>query len=225
MDHQSTYHQRNALPNRSTSARPLSVSLAEYQPLAFDREALETAYQASLYPSSGASTRVQPSASTSAHTSVDTHNTTPSTLSSDLKPGDNPHIQRNTSGSVERTSSRLSSAGTTNPSNSSQSLLRSSEQRVQQSPLSPIPSVPATVPEYTPPSPTSPCSPSAPDPSSRYGRTSRASHGQGQGYSPRLDMDDLEAAGYETDPGPVVSGHRRQLPPPPTDVPPPVSPS
>lgn len=36
-------------------------------------------------------------------------------------------------------------------------------------------------------------------------------------------MDDFEAAGYDTDPGPVVSGRRRDLPLPPTNVPAPVS--
>jgi len=49
-----------------------------------------------------------------------------------------------------------------------------------------------------------------------------ARQGSSQDYNEGLDMDDLEAAGYETDPGPVVSG-RRALPQPPTNVPPPVS--
>ncbi|WWC63179.1 uncharacterized protein I303_105779 [Kwoniella dejecticola CBS 10117] len=52
----STYQLRHSLPNRSPTQRPRSLSLSEYQPLNFDRDALESAYQASLnLPSSHAS--------------------------------------------------------------------------------------------------------------------------------------------------------------------------
>ncbi|WVW85742.1 hypothetical protein I302_107780 [Kwoniella bestiolae CBS 10118] len=52
----STYHLNHSLPNRSPTQRPRSLSLSEYQPLNFDRDALESAYQQSLnLPSSHSS--------------------------------------------------------------------------------------------------------------------------------------------------------------------------
>ncbi|WWC71671.1 uncharacterized protein I206_105629 [Kwoniella pini CBS 10737] len=75
----STYQLRHSLPNRSPSQRPRSLSLSEYQPLNFDRDALESAYQASLnLPSSHASsiTGHSNSQSISFHgASIETHDT------------------------------------------------------------------------------------------------------------------------------------------------------
>ncbi|WWC90816.1 uncharacterized protein L201_005753 [Kwoniella dendrophila CBS 6074] len=61
----STYQLHHSLPNRSPNQRPRSLSLSEYQPLNFDRDALESAYQASLnLPSSHSS-------SLTGHTPID----------------------------------------------------------------------------------------------------------------------------------------------------------
>lgn len=92
----STYQFRHSVPNRSATARPRSLSLAEYQPLTFDRDRVEAAYQQSLQqPASSAATSInlsQPSLSSfSGPNSTDTHATSFSTLSHNLKAGDNPH--------------------------------------------------------------------------------------------------------------------------------------
>ena len=206
MSLQSTYQLRNSLPNRSNS-RPRSLSLAEYQPLSFDREALEAAYQASLNGSSNghsASWRSHPS-QTSGRTSSETHDAGGSTLSRNLRPGDNPHL-----------------------------------------PPRPVP-VPPPVEELPPGgiagvgaghSLTPPQSPFHKQGQLHHKRRlsgglpapgdiiNSSNNGKGRAGSQELhgglDLDDFEAAGYDTDPGPVVSG-RRALPQPPTNVPPPVS--
>jgi hypothetical protein len=97
----STYHLRHSLPNRSASARPRALSLSEYQPLSFDRESLEAAYQQTLsQPASGygststLSSFIGPasiSVASRSNGSDATHATTPSTLTHHLKRGDNPH--------------------------------------------------------------------------------------------------------------------------------------
>jgi hypothetical protein len=92
----STYQFRHSVPNRSATARPRSLSLAEYQPLTFDRDRVEAAYQQSLQqPASSTATSIDlshPSLSSfSGPNSTDTHATSFSTLSHNLKAGDNPH--------------------------------------------------------------------------------------------------------------------------------------
>ena len=85
----STYHLQQSLPNRSSSTRPRSVSLSEYQPLSFDRDASAAQYQQALaQPSSSSSSRTRPSHGSIAG-STDSHQS-PSTLTRDLRPGDVP---------------------------------------------------------------------------------------------------------------------------------------
>ncbi|WWC93630.1 hypothetical protein V866_000465 [Kwoniella sp. B9012] len=84
----STYHLNHSLPNRSPTQRPRSLSLSEYQPLNFDRDALESAYQQSLnLPSSHSSSLTRHSASNSFSfkgLSTETHNTTATGSSDDM---------------------------------------------------------------------------------------------------------------------------------------------
>ncbi|WVR07430.1 hypothetical protein IAU60_004471 [Kwoniella sp. DSM 27419] len=90
----STYHLHHSLPNRSPTQRPRSLSLSEYQPLSFDRDALESAYQASLgLPSSHASsitghtttTGVTRTNTTFGGASTETHDTSLSSFPTDIK--------------------------------------------------------------------------------------------------------------------------------------------
>jgi hypothetical protein len=85
----STYALQQSLPNRSLSARARPVSLAEYQPLSFNREALESAYQQtlSLPASSSTSAFTNPSYLSS---NGNTSNTSASPLPPNLKRGDFP---------------------------------------------------------------------------------------------------------------------------------------
>jgi hypothetical protein len=108
----STYALQHSLPNRIPNQRPRSLSLSEYQPLQFDREALESAYQHTLVqPSTSSHTtsynsqsqsQSNPSytssngftpTSVSGNTRYSTHSLpkSASTLSHHLKRGDNPH--------------------------------------------------------------------------------------------------------------------------------------
>ena len=209
----STYHQRNALPNRSPTARPRSLSLAEYQPLTFDREALESAYQASLYPSSGTSRQSHPSLTSSAHTSVDTHNTTPSTLSSQLRPGDNPHLYSPKPLEQPELPGGFAGVGAGHSLTPPQSPFHTAGQvHAQNALLSPVPQSPRVEEDALQ---------APPQFDEAIQENTRRNRGQSIDHR-YLDMNDFEAAGYETDPGPVVSG-RRHLPLPPTNVPAPVS--
>jgi hypothetical protein len=202
----STYQLRNSLPIRSGS-RPRSLSLAEYQPLSFDREALEAAYQASLNGSSNghvASWRSHPS-QTSGRTSNESNDTGGSTLSRNLKPGDNPHLpprpvaippapQEPPPGGIAGVGAGHSLTPPQSPFHKQGQLHH--QRRLSGGLQSPV------------------------------GITTNGHNGKGKGssqdYHGALDWEDFEAAGYETDPGPVVSG-RRALPQVPTNVPPPVS--
>ncbi|WVQ99912.1 hypothetical protein IAU59_007055 [Kwoniella sp. CBS 9459] len=72
----STYQLTHSLPNRSPNQRPRSLSLSEYQPLSFDRDALESAYQASLaLPSSHTSSIATGHSSCFGGASTETHDT------------------------------------------------------------------------------------------------------------------------------------------------------
>ncbi|WVQ81989.1 hypothetical protein IAT38_004116 [Cryptococcus sp. DSM 104549] len=90
----STYNLHHSLPHRSPTQPPRSLSLSEYQPLSFDREALESAYQASLVaPSSSyCSTPTNPSHSQTSFgpASVETHDTSFSSFSHQIKAGEKP---------------------------------------------------------------------------------------------------------------------------------------
>jgi hypothetical protein len=209
---QSTYHLQHSLPNRAPSARPLSVSLADYQPLAFNREALESAYQTSLAlpATSAGSWASHPSTISSPPESVSSHDSGPLTLSKYLKPGDNPHKPLSPPPfSEDPPAGGFAGVG------AGHSLTP---------PQSPFHNV-APLPPAHPSPPTSPSANFSSQISADYrgkGRA-RANSRISLDRPTGLDMDDFEAAGYETDPGPVVSGPRRHLPLPPTNVPAPVS--
>ncbi|OCF40825.1 hypothetical protein I317_05360 [Kwoniella heveanensis CBS 569] len=77
----STYHLSHSLPNRSPNQRPRSLSLSEYQPISFDRDALESAYQASLaLPSSYTSSIITGHSSCFGGASTETHDTSVSSF-------------------------------------------------------------------------------------------------------------------------------------------------
>lgn len=206
MSLQSTYQLRQSLPNRSNS-RPRSLSLAEYQPLSFDREALEAAYQASLSGSNAGhnpSWRSHPSQA-SGRASTGASEAAGSTLSRNLRPGDNPHLPPRPvaipSAVDEAPPGGIAGVGAGHSLTPPQSPFHRQGQLRNQRRMST----------------------SLPEPE-QNGQASFNSRGRpvSQDYHGGLDTDDFEAAGYETDPGPVVSG-RRALPLPPTNVPPPVS--
>jgi len=220
---QSAYQLRNTLPNRSTSQRPRSLSLSEYQPLSFDRESLEAAYQHTIgLPStSSASSRSIPSWSSfgvSGTGSADTHDTgitTPSLLPHELKRGDNPHGLIGNGPPPPLSSSNIAGVGAGHSLTPQQSPFHSAAKTHHASPLSPVPGSPVPIP------PTPPARPSA-IPDSTYALASEPHTGIGmRRVASAMDIDD----GYSTDPG-VSSrarGKRRALPALPTDVPAPVS--
>lgn len=218
----STYHLRNSLPNRSPSSRPRSLSLAEYQPLTFDREALESAYQSGLQLPASSSTSWQshPSVS-SAQASTDTHETAPtstSTLSGHLKPGDNPHLPPPPPfpGHDEGIGG-FAGVGAGHSLTPPGSPFHKDGQLQQQSLISPgLPTPPTTSSELL-------HAAAADDYTADRKGKGRSARNAYHDYGANLDMGDFEVAGYETDPGPVVSGPRRALPTVPTNVPPPVS--
>jgi hypothetical protein len=223
----STYHLRNSLPNRSPSSRPRSLSLAEYQPLTFDREALESAYQSGLQQPASSSTSWQSQPSSAHASSVETHETvptSPSTLSSQLQPGDNPHLSPHLSppppfpGTED--AAGFAGVGAGHSLTPPGSPFHKQGQLQSQALISPsLPTPPTT------------SSDRFHEPVGNVGQVGnagrkgkgRSGRGASHDYGAGLDLDDFEAAGYDTDPGPVVTGVRRALPPVPTNVPPPVS--
>ncbi|WVF72699.1 hypothetical protein IAT40_007517 [Kwoniella sp. CBS 6097] len=101
----STYHLSHSLPNRSPNQRPRSLSLSEYQPISFDRDALESAYQASLaLPSSHTSSITTGHSSCFGGASTETHDTSISSFPTQPKldnfppPPPPPPIGRNEEG-------------------------------------------------------------------------------------------------------------------------------
>ena len=228
----SSTYLRNSLPNRSPSQRPRSQSLSEYQPLSFDREALEAAYQQTLgLPSSSSiSSRSIPSWSSFVVSggggSEDTHDTgATSMLSQDIKPGDNPH------GPVAQDAPPLNHAGlgaghsltpphspfhSVGPNHNSTAI-----SHVPGSPKFPLPPPrPKAVPRSSIP-PTPPPRPTV-VPGSTFDPASEPHPGIGmRRAASAMDVDE----GYLTDPSVSnrARGKRRALPALPTDVPAPVS--
>lgn len=218
----STYHLRNSLPNRSPSSRPRSLSLAEYQPLTFDREALESAYQSGLQQPASSSTswRSHPS---STQASVDTHetiSTSPSTLSGHLKAGDNPHLAPPPPFPGTEDAGGFAGVGAGHSLTPPGSPFHKHGQLQSQALVSTnLPTPPTTTSDHF----HEPMGNAGQvDNGGRKGK-GRSGRGVSHDYGAGLDLDDFEAAGYDTDPGPVVTGLRRALPPVPTNVPPPVS--
>ena len=102
----STYQFRNPLHSRQPYQRPRSFSFTDYQPLIIDRDAIESAYQASLgHPSSGSNSMTASYLSNDQSSATSHGSTLPpsdqgrlSTLSHHLRPGDNPHAPPNIAG-------------------------------------------------------------------------------------------------------------------------------
>jgi hypothetical protein len=212
----STYALHHSLPNRSPNHRPLNLSLADYQPLNFDREAAEDAHHQSLsVPArSTVSSMSTHSGSYVGNTGAETGETSLSTLSHKLKPGDNPHDN------TWAPPPNMAGLGTGHSLTPPGSPVHSSAARRNQEMLSPIPQSPRT---RGPEPPTPPqeffdqqnagyfSGPSSPDSNER-------------GFRAMNITDD----GYTTDPGgPGLlarrNGRRRSLPAVPSDVPTPVS--
>jgi len=222
MSLQSTHHLRNSLPNRSPTQRPRSLSLSEYQPLSFDREALEAAYQQTIgIPSSSSvSSRSIPSWSSfgaSNPGSTDTHDTSfSSLLSHELKAGDNPHAAFPTP--PPRPEVNVAGMGAGHSLTPPQSPFHSAAKIHHNSLLSPVPGSPSALPNGPPTPPLRP--PGLPV--STYEPQSAPQAGRGmRRAASAMDVDD----GYSTDPGVSARGRgkRRALPALPTDVPAPVS--
>lgn len=214
----STYHLHHSLPNRSPTQRPLSLSLNDYQPLNFDREATEHAYQQSLsVPESSTVSSLSGHSQTDFGGSTETAATGLSTLSHHLKAGDNPH------GSSWTPPPNLAGLGKGHALTPPGSPIHSSAALRNQAALSPVLQ--------------SPCTP--PTPPTQY--FDRQYHSPVHGPSSPYDQDDYERgframsmndeshqSGYSTDPGGpgLLSnrrGRRRSLPAVPSDVPTPVS--
>lgn len=221
MSSHSTYQLRNSLPNRAPSQRPRSLSLSEYQPITFDREALEAAYQQTigLPSSSSVSSRSHPSwlsFNASGTGSVDTHDTgATSMLSHELKRGDNPHVSVNTAPPQPPPPINVAGVGAGHSLTPPGSPFHASAQLHHQSVLSPVPGSPTAPslparPQVVPETTYVPTPPSVPQ--SNFGMRRAVS---------AMDVDD----GYSTDPGASsrARGKRRALPALPTDVPVPVS--
>lgn len=215
----STYHLHHSLPNRSPSQRPLSLSLNDYQPLNFDREATEHAYQQSLsVPESSTVSSMSGHSQTDFGGSVETAATGSSTLSHHLKAGDNPH------GGSWSPPPNLAGLGTGHSLTPPGSPEHASAARQNQAMLSPVLQSPR----------------SPPTPHAQYFEQYPASRDTSQQRlaSPNSSGEDYERGfsamsvndenGYTTDPGgPGLrtrpSRRRRSLPSVPSDVPTPVS--
>jgi hypothetical protein len=216
----STYALHHSLPNRSPNHRPLSLSLAEYQPLAFDREAAEDAHRQSLaVPASSVSSMSGHSQTSFTGPSVETPNTSvsTSTLSHRLKPGDNPH------NSVYAPPPNLAGLGKGHALTPPRSPIHSSAALANHALLSPVPQSPRGPEPATPPA-------------EFFEERDRQERGYFSGPSSPVDSNErgframnLNDDGYTTDPGgPGLlsrgNGRRRSLPAVPSDVPTPVSP-
>lgn len=262
MSFPSTYSFRQSLPNRSPSLRPRSLSLADYAPLSFDRETLEAQYYAALsQPSSATVSSGRPSAFSvpsfpSSGTGLasgtgagysggsdQTHSTqhtrgdgsTPSTLSHNLRRGDNPHTPPQPAVApqpvrleADDEPANYAGVGAGHALTPPTSPLHKDVQQVHQAmlDLQGLPSPAAERQDGTRP-PTPPPRP-AYIPASTFHPSSPISDDGGFRRHVSDMYIDEDGAGYLTDPGsgrPVDrnKGKRRQLPPPPTNVPVPVS--
>ena len=228
----SSSYLRNSLPSRSPSQRPRAQSLSEYQPLSFDREALEAAYQQTLGlpSSSAASSRSIPSWSSFPvsgwGSSEDTHETgATSMLSNEIKPGDNPHEPP----AQDAPSIRHAGLGAGHSLTPPHSPFHSAGLNHHSTALSPVPGSPkfpmppprsaavrrSSKPPTPPPRPTG-------VPASTFGPATEPHPGIGmRRNASAMDVDE----GYLTDPGVSnrARGKRRALPALPTNVPVPVS--
>lgn len=102
MVYTSTHAFRQSMPHRSPSQRPRSLSLSEYQPLAFDREATALAYRTQLYQPVASSNTSSYTPSIASHGEFNSGPPpAPSSLSQHLRRGDNPHLPRRSSTSGE----------------------------------------------------------------------------------------------------------------------------
>ncbi|KAK4687955.1 hypothetical protein P7C73_g2170, partial [Tremellales sp. Uapishka_1] len=83
---------RHSLPSRASNRQSATLSLSDYQPLAFDRDSLESSYQQSqgLYSNSSFSSEAHLSGSFGGSTESSSG---PSTLSQHLRAGDNPNLK------------------------------------------------------------------------------------------------------------------------------------
>lgn len=214
----STYHLHHSLPNRSPTQRPLSLSLNEYQPLSFDREATEHAYQQSLsVPESSTVSSYSGHSQTDFGGSAETAGTGLSTLSHHLKAGDNPHD------STWTPPPNFAGVGKGHALTPPGSPVHSSAARHNQAMLSPVLQSPRTPP--TPPTQYFDRQYHSPDPreASLYGEESYE-----RGFRAMSINDENHQNGYSTDPGgPGLLSksrrRRRSLPTVPSDVPTPVS--
>ena len=215
------YHLRNSLPGRNSASRSHLLSSSDYQPISFDRDALESAYQTSLSQptSSSASSRTGPSLSSMTHDTSDTPDTVSSTLTTHLKPGDNPHTGVNTYATPDPPSTGSARCGAGHSLTPPQSPLREDGQRFQRTLLSPVPPSPPARPGQIPES-TYQADSSQQSSSQSKGevadRTNRESHGYTDGYASDPGSQGALLRGRS-------SGMRRDLPPVPTNVPVPVS--
>jgi hypothetical protein len=215
----STYALHHSLPNRSPNHRPLNLSLADYQPLNFDREAAEDAHQQSLaVPARSTVSSMSGHSQTSfgGNASAETADTSLSTLSHKLKPGDNPHSVNGVWAPPPNMAGLGTGHALTPPGSPEHS---SAAQRNQEMLLSPIPQSPRGREPATPPqeffdrqNPGYFSGPSSPMDSNA------------RGFSAMNSNDD----GYTTDPGGPgllsrANRRRRSLPAVPSDVPTPVS--
>jgi len=215
----STYALHHSLPNRSPNHRATSLSLADYQPLAFDREAAEDAHHQSLaVPARSTVSSMSGHSQTSfAGTgTAETPNTSvsTSTLSHRLKPGDNPH------NSVYLPPPNMAGLGRGHALTPPGSPIHSSAALANHALLSPVP--------QSPPLGAEPATP----PAEFFEERDRQERGYFSGPSSPVERGframNVNDDGYTTDPGgPGLlsrgNGRRRSLPAVPSDVPTPVS--
>jgi hypothetical protein len=217
----STYALHHSLPNRSPNHRATSLSLADYQPLNFDREAAEDAHHQSLSVPARSTVSSMSGHSLSSFAGTGTAETpatsvSTSTLSHKLKPGDNPHNAEYTP------PPNIAGLGRGHALTPPGSPIHSSAARANYAVLSPVPQSPRR-PE--PPTP----------PASFFEERERQERGYFSGPSSPVESNErgframnLNDDGYTTDPGGPgllsrANGRRRSLPAVPSDVPTPVS--
>ena len=215
----STYHLHHSLPNRSPSQRPVALSLNGYQPLSFDREAAEQAHQQSLMvPESSTASSVSGHSNYQTDFGGSTDTAATSTLSHNLKPGDNPHA---TSWSPPPNLAGVGKGHSLSPPGSP---VHSSAARQNQAMLSPVPQSPV-------PAPSSSNQYFDANSQAQYSQQTVSTPYSGEDYERGFSaMSVNDDNGYTTDPG----GHglrggggsrsrRRSLPSVPSDIPTPVS--
>lgn len=248
MSLKSAYHAQHSLPNRSPTTRPRSLSLTDYQPLAFDREATQAAYQASLdFPASSVSSLSNHSTNSfSGHGSAETAATSAglgtgtgtamssTSLSHYLKPGDNPHFPTRpaSAGGLPPPPSNFAGIGAGHTLTPPQSPIHSAVSQVnlnRSSLLSPVPQSPLTPGMNAEPSPNFLSSEESMQATGRIPPTPESPFFPNMRMTRRASAMDVDG-GEEYMGGPAGAqgsqgggGKRRALPVVPTNVPTPVS--